>query len=167
MLSFLKLQSYHILIGLTVLLLMACQGRGGYQAQELSVSSHPNNTLKRSSMNQDAIQVKLTAEPLQFSLSNRKDFRISIAATNQGNATLDPDLHHAQLFVNNQESTDWNLAIGNGRRVDQWYALPPGETVSMTWSSLGEALFPTVGQYTLVLHYGNKQLNPIQVQVLP
>jgi hypothetical protein len=44
-------------------------------------------------MTQDAIDVTLRAEPLQLAVAERKNFKISIAATNGGGATVDPELH--------------------------------------------------------------------------
>jgi hypothetical protein len=123
--------------------------------------------MKGQNMNTDLIQLKLTADPLQFPLSERNNFKISIAATNTGSEVINPELHRAQLLVNDQVSTAWNLAIGNGRREAKWYALPPGDTVSMSWSSLGQSLFPAPGDYTLVLRLDDKKLDPIQVHVAP
>jgi len=36
----------------------------------------------------------------------------------------------------------------------------------MTWSSLGESLFPNLGAFTLVLRYDDTELAPLQAQVL-
>ncbi len=117
-------------------------------------------------MKAEMIKLELTAEPLQLTMSERKNFKISIAATNQGDEVIDPELHRAQLFVNGKWSKVWSLAIGNGRREEKWFALPPGGTVSMTWSSLGESLFPNLGAFTLVLRYDDTELAPLQAQVL-
>lgn len=112
------------------------------------------------------IVLKLTAEPLQLTMPERKNFKISIDATNQGDETLDPELYRAELFVNGKWSKVWSLAIGNGKREVKWAALPPGEKVSMTWSSIGESLFPNPGTFKLLLRYGDTELAPIQVRVL-
>ena len=110
--------------------------------------------------------MELTADPLQLTISERENFRISIGATNEGGEVIDPELRRAQLFVNDKWSIAWMLAISNGRREAKWSALPPGETVSMTWSSMGESLFPDPGEFALVLHYNDTELPPIKVQVL-
>ena len=113
----------------------------------------------------EMINVKLIAEPLQFTMQERNKFKISIAATNHGDETIDPELDKARLFINGEDSLQWSDTIGNGLREAKWFALPPGETVSMTWSSLASSLFPNPGTFELVLHYFDRELAPIQIQV--
>jgi hypothetical protein len=113
-----------------------------------------------------SIELALRAEPQQLTMSERKHFQIALSATNESGEIIDPQLHEARLFVNGKESKAWNLAIGNGKREAKWFVLPPGETVSMTWSSLGESLLTGPGAFTLVLRFKEMQLAPIQVQVL-
>ena len=117
-------------------------------------------------MKTETVKVELTADPLQFTMAERKNFKISIAATNQGDEVIDPELHRAKLFINGKESIVWMLAIGNGAREKKWFALPPGETVSLTWPTLGESLLPNAGTFELVLRYLETELAPIQVQVI-
>jgi hypothetical protein len=96
----------------------------------------------------------------------REAFMIGIAATNVGKEVLDPELHRVQLFINGRESMIWNDTIGNGRREARWFALPPGERVSLTWSTLGKLLFLAPGEYTLALHSADEKWKPVQVHVL-
>ena len=117
-------------------------------------------------MKKETIKLALEAEPRQLTMPERKRFKISLAATNEGDEVVDPRLHEARLFVNGEESKAWSLAIGNGKREAKWFALTPGETVSMTWSSLGESLLTGPGVFALVLRLGETQLAPVQVQVL-
>ena len=157
----------YILIMFGIVTLIACQSGNANQPNQGSPPKHPKDKLEKLKMNENLIQLELTADPLQLSMSKRKDFKISIKATNHSNELIDPQLHEAELFVNSQRSVVWSLAISNGRREAKWSALPPRETVSMTWSSMGASLFPAPGDYTLVLHYGETQLDPIHVHVLP
>ncbi len=113
----------------------------------------------------EMIEVTLRAEPLQLSVAERKYFKISIAAKNRGDGTIDPRLYNAKLFVNGQVSKAWSLAIGNGKREAKWFALPPGQTVSMTWSSLGESLLTGPGDFSLVLLFNNEESAHICVHV--
>ena len=103
---------------------------------------------------------------MQFSISECEHFTISLEAKNQGETVLNPELHRAQLLINDQPSMAWGLAVGNGLRPEKWYALPPGEMVSMTWSTMGPSLFPESGDYTLVLQLDEQETEPIQVKVL-
>jgi len=117
-------------------------------------------------MKKGTIKLLLSAEPQHLTMFERKDFKISLTATNQGSEIVDPQLHKAKLLVNGKEAKVWTLAIGNGKREAKWFALPPGETVSMTWSSMGESLFTRPGVYTLALRFDETRLAPIEVQVL-
>lgn len=116
-------------------------------------------------MKKEAINLEFKAEPLKLAMSERKNFKMSIAATNRGGEVIDPELHRAKLFVNGKESKAWSLAIGNGKREAKWSALPPGETVSLTWSSMGESILTGSGTFTLVLSFNETELAPVRVQV--
>lgn len=117
-------------------------------------------------MGTEMIKLELTVDPLQLTMSERKNFKISIAATNQGDEVIDPELYRARLFINEKDSLVMSDAISNGKREAKWFALPPGETVSMTWSTMGKSLFPNPGTFALVLRLRDMELAPIQVQVL-
>ena len=163
--SFLKSLVRCALAILSTTALTSCQIRGENQSADPALLEESEETMKEEKT-KDSVQLQLVADPLQFSISEVTGFKISIAATNQGDKVIDPELHFAQLFINDKESMVWNLAISNGHREAKWFALPPGETTSMTWSSLGKSLFPTPGEYTLVLRYFDQELEPIQVRVL-
>jgi hypothetical protein len=118
-------------------------------------------------MSNDSIQLMLLVEPRHFSMAERHKFKIGIAATNKGTEVLDPQLHFARLFINDEDSLTWGEAIANGHRDAIWFALPPGGTTSMIWPSMGYFLFPAAGEYTLMLRLGNIETAPIVVRVLP
>jgi hypothetical protein len=118
-------------------------------------------------MNNDAIKLALSAEPLELSMGDRRAFKLTVAATNQGEALADPRFDLTRLLVNNQPSMAWNLAVSNGVRPAAWSALPSGKTVSADLTMLGEALFPAPGEYTLVLERNGVALAPIRVRVIP
>jgi hypothetical protein len=113
------------------------------------------------------ITLALSAEPRLLTLSTRDGLRLSIKATNDGPEVVDPQLRRAELLVNGESSLAWRLAIGNGRREPRWHALPPGESVAMTWSGLGEAVLPAPGDFTLELVLDDSRATPIDVVVLP
>jgi hypothetical protein len=118
-------------------------------------------------MTENRIQLRLIADPLALTMEKLRFFRIGIEATNLGCETIDPELFRSQLLVNGRESEIWRLAIGNGRREEKWFALPPGETVSMTWSTMGVSLFPFPGIYTLVIRLDDNESQPQAVELLP
>lgn len=117
-------------------------------------------------MDAEKIEISFTAEPLRLTMAQRKNFKLTFSATNKGDEVINPELHAAKLFVNGQESIPWTLAISNGARETKWSALPPGETVSMSWSTLGKAMFPALGKFELVLHYFDQKLPAIYVEVI-
>lgn len=113
------------------------------------------------------IEVALDVDPPELTLAERGRFRISLSATNEGSETVDPELHLAQLLVNGTPSKAWSLAVGNGKRERKWFELPPGETTSMTWSTLGESLFREPGTFELVLRLRDRERAAATVRVHP
>ncbi len=118
-------------------------------------------------MQEDPIQIEIRVEPSRLALSERSHFRITLLATNRGTQPVDPELRLVDLLVDGRRSEEWSLAVGNGRREDRWYSLPAGETVSMTWSSLGESLLAGPGDHTLVPRLHGKLGQPVRVHVTP
>ena len=118
-------------------------------------------------MSTGSISVTVLAEPRDLSMATRGDFQVGIAATNHGHAAVDPELHLARLLVDGRDSLVFGDAIGNGIREGKWWDLPPGETVSMRWGSMGEALLPGPGSYTLKLTLGDVESAPVVVRVRP
>lgn len=118
-------------------------------------------------MGTEAVSVRLLAEPLDLSMATRGDFQVGIAATNRGAVPIDPGLDHARLLINDQDSLAWSDAILNGHREARWYHLPPGESVSLSWGSMGEIFFPRPGAYTLKLKLDAVQSAPVVVHVRP
>ena len=117
-------------------------------------------------MKEEPVKLLVRADPRQLTLPERKYFKISLTAINQGTEIIDPQLHRVKLLVNGKESKVWSLAVSNGKREAKWLALPPGETVSVTWSSIGESLLPSPGVFTLAFRLDDVQLASILVRVL-
>ncbi len=111
--------------------------------------------------------LELGAEPVRLPLEARDCLALSITATNTGSEVVDPELHRAQLLVNGEPSSAWSLAIGNGPREPRWFALSPGESVTMSWSSLGSAVLPEPGEYRLELRLDDVRSRPVRVVVEP
>jgi hypothetical protein len=113
------------------------------------------------------IVTRLSVEPDTVPLDGRDRLRLTLSATNAGTEIVDPELHRAQLEINGRRSRAFSLAVGNGRREPKWYSLPPGDTVSMTWPTLGERLFDEPGEYTLVLSLQGREADAVTVTVSP
>jgi hypothetical protein len=111
------------------------------------------------------IQMSLRAEPSTLTTDTRDQLRVTLSATNSGTETVDPELHRAELLVNGRRSRAFHSAVGNGRREEKWYALPPGDSVEMTWSTLGERLLAGPGDYALVLSFDGHEAEPVTVSV--
>lgn len=148
-----------------LLTLMACRTAVAGRAERATPPAAAQSTGKVKTMNQDPLDIQLTAEPRHFPFGEIDRFKLSVEATNRGQETIDPQLYLTRLLVNGEDSMDFSLAISNGLREENWYALPPGETASITWSSMGPSLFPGPGEYTLVLQYQGQQLDPVTVEV--
>lgn len=111
------------------------------------------------------VELTLLARPLELSMSTRGEFEIGISATNRGTTTIDPALYRTRLLINDEDSLPFSDAIGNGVREREWFELAPGETVSMSWPSMGEIFFPVPGTYTLKLNLGGVESEPVAIRV--
>lgn len=114
----------------------------------------------------EKLTLKLSATPTRFSLSLRKNFIIEMMATNEGYEIIDPELHAAELLINGKESFAWMETIGNGLRSGNWFSLPPHQSVSMSWATIGDQLFPTSGEYILQLQLRTIKSEQIKITVL-
>ncbi|MFM9948413.1 MAG: hypothetical protein ACKV1O_10785 [Saprospiraceae bacterium] len=117
-------------------------------------------------MKKEKLTLTLSVSPSTLYFSNLKDFQISIAVTNLSKMTINPQLQMTDLNINGEKSMIWMLAICNGIRESKWFSLPPGETTSKSWSTMGEQLFPEPGEYTLQLHLRNISSDSIKITVL-
>jgi hypothetical protein len=97
------------------------------------------------------VEIRMLAEPDRLSMAERDRFRLGIVATNTTAAAIDPNLYAAQLLVNGERSTAFDLAIGNGVVPVGWDVLPAGDITPAVEYRLGEALFPQPGEYRLEL----------------
>jgi hypothetical protein len=111
------------------------------------------------------LQLRLTAEPTSLTSDTRDRLKLTLSVRNVGMAIVDPELSRTQLLVNGTPSRLFARAVGNGRRENKWFALPPGDEVSMTWSTLGERLLPEPGEYTLALSLDELESEPVTVAV--
>lgn len=102
------------------------------------------------------LAIKLLSSPTQLTMAERSKFMVGLEVENRGTEVVEPQLSRCRLLVNGKPSISWGLAIGNGTREPEWYKLPPGKHVTMSWP-LGEALFETPGDYHLVMQLGDQE----------
>jgi hypothetical protein len=111
------------------------------------------------------IVLRLGIEPTDLELDERDRMKLTVTAVNAGAEMIDPELRRTDLLVDGEPSMAFSETIANGRRAEKWYALPPGDTVSMTWGGLGSILLPGPGEYTLELALDNERSEPVTVTV--
>jgi hypothetical protein len=114
-----------------------------------------------------SIRLTLDVEPTSLTLATLDQLKVTLTARNVGMAVVDPELHRARLTVNGRPSKAFSNAVSNGRREEKWFALPAGDEVTMTWSTLGERLISEPGDYTLALALDENASEPVTVAVAP
>jgi len=87
-------------------------------------------------------------------MRSRQTFRLRIFATNEGQTTVDPQSGAGSYGLNGQPHMGLNMWFGNGVRVSEWMALPPGHTVSDERGEIGADLFPAPGTYRITYTRG-------------
>ena len=112
------------------------------------------------------IRWRLLAEPAEVRFAERGTVRITIEATNAGKTTVDPEQHLGQWTLQGEPHMGLMLWFGNGRRVLEWFALPPGQTVTDTRTS-GESLFEAPGTYTIAYIHPAGHVATAEVVVTP
>ena len=112
------------------------------------------------------VMLILSGDPLNFYFSERNSFKLTITAKNERDSAFNPELHFTKLIVNGEESIFWTETISNGHRESKWFFLPPGETTSMTWSTIGGQLFHEPGEYILQLQLRDIKSDEIKISVL-
>jgi len=93
-----------------------------------------------------------------------KQFFVSFALANDGNAAVDPKTLTWQLLVNGKEHPDCRFTFANGPRDKQWESLPPGHHLLFTYS-IGE-WSKEPGTYTIIWKGEGFESAPIVFRVL-
>ena len=102
------------------------------------------------------VRWRLEAQPARLSMRARRSFRLRIFATNEGETTVNPESGVGSYGLNGEPHLGLNLWFGNGTRVREWMALPPGRTVSDERSEIGADLFPAPGTYRITYTRGSQ-----------
>ncbi len=102
------------------------------------------------------IRWRLSAEPAEVTMADRATVRLTIEATNEGDAETDPQQHRGQWLLQGEMHHGLNLWFGNGVRPSAWHALPAGETVTDA-RVVGEQLFEAPGTYDIAFQIGEQR----------
>jgi hypothetical protein len=110
------------------------------------------------------IRVELTATPLDLTLATLPTLMIDGAVTNLGDRPVETHIWASKMLVDGESSLAWQLAIGNGTRDPRELSLPPGERVEFS-RNMGDSLFQTPGDHTLVLRVQGVLSPPVKVHL--
>ncbi len=99
-------------------------------------------------------------------MSARATTRLEISATNNSSGVVQPERDRLRLLVNGVPSQVFDLAFGNGPRVNEWFDLPAGHVVRDARTII-EALMPAPGEYRLVLEWDGHVVARRTVSVVP
>lgn len=117
-------------------------------------------------MKKEKLLLSLSSPVTEFVFSLRSKFVIAMSVTNVHDRIIEPELHLTKLMVNGKESVAWMEAISNGHRSSNWFSLLPGQSVSISWSTMGDQLFPTPGIYILQLRLRALKSDEVKITVL-
>lgn len=106
----------------------------------------------------------LSSTGASLTMAARGPWRLQIAATNRGDATVNPQRQRLTFTLNGRPSMVTDMAFGNGAMEHAWLALAPGETVRDE-RALGEALFNAPGEYDVGMRYLDVEVANLHVRV--
>jgi hypothetical protein len=111
-----------------------------------------------------ALQVQVTPMPDQIAVAS-EPVRIRASVTNLGTDSVDTELYRSTLFIDDQPSFDWGMAIGNGAREPLEMELGPGQRVDVERVLSG--LVADAGDHALVLEVRGVRSPPSMFHVGP
>lgn len=108
------------------------------------------------------LQVEVTAIPDQIAAAS-EPVRIRAGVTNLGSDTVDTELYRSTLFIDDQPSFNWGMAIGNGAREPLEMELGPGQRVDV--DRILSGLVQEAGDHALVLEVRGVRSPPSTLHV--
>jgi hypothetical protein len=111
-----------------------------------------------------SVRLELSTSPDRIGPEDQVTIRL--AAVNDGEDTVDPQVRASRLLIDGEPSMTWSLAIANGTGDMREMALPPGERVEAA-RQFGVSLFRSPGEHELVAEAGEARSNPATVTVAP
>jgi hypothetical protein len=111
-----------------------------------------------------ALEVQVTPIPDRIAVASQP-VRIRASVTNRGADTIDTELYRSTLFIDDQPSFDWGMAIGNGAREPLEMELGPGQRVDV--ERILNGLVGQDGDHALVLEVRGVRSAPSTFHVGP
>jgi hypothetical protein len=111
-----------------------------------------------------ALEVQVTPIPDRIAAAS-EPVRIRASVTNLGTDTVDTELYRSTLFIDDQPSFDWGMAIGNGAREPLEMELGPGQRVDVERVLSG--LVADAGDHALVLEVRGVRSAPTTFHIGP
>lgn len=99
------------------------------------------------------INIELILSSGSIQLKDVSQFNVGLKISNSTSRKLGFDISKTELWVNNEKNIAWDLAVQNGTLIN--LSIPANSFEKVQWP-LGEALFPSAGNYRLNLMWGNK-----------
>jgi len=95
--------------------------------------------------------IKLLVSPNSLSMAELAEFWVGVKLTNHSSEPIPFDVSHLALFINEERSVAWDLAVQNGTTIN--LKIGSHHSEFLRWP-LGEALFEAAGKYELILQSG-------------
>ena len=108
---------------------------------------------------------ELTASATTLPMSDRRRWRLRVAATNRGTRNAEPPLFDCHFWVNGvaAPAIDRAFQFSHSR---EWSFLRPGATAQLE-AALGAALFEQPGDYEITLRHAGVTVAAVRVRVVP
>jgi hypothetical protein len=111
-------------------------------------------------------QLEVEVTPIPDRIADASEpMRIRATVTNLGTETVDTELYRSTLFIDDQPSFDWGMAIGNGAREPLEMELPPGQHVDV--DRILSGLVQEAGDHALILEVRGVRSPPSMFHVGP
>lgn len=110
----------------------------------------------------ESIKLALIVNTTCIVMSKLNTFYVGFEIANTSNEVIVFDMNKTVLYVNDNRSFSWDMAVQNGIRKQM--DIKPDDVTVMTWP-LGEALFQEAGQYSLKLTYDGTLIGEKEIEV--
>lgn len=92
------------------------------------------------------INIELILSSGKIKLKEVSQFNVGVKISNSASRKLGFDISETELWVNDEKSIAWDLAVQNGTLVN--LVIPANASEKIMWK-LGDALFQNAGNYKL------------------